>query len=610
MHFPLTLLSTTALLSALASAAPLPAPAAPLLSCSNEINVGVGVGVAADAGAGTGGPVKVRQGAQGRCPSGWTRSLVEVNLCIEVGGAQHKDEQKHIVQPKNKSVKTSPAAWRAGATPRIKNVKGEEEHDHRSRPKKTSSTTSARRTPAPTAHANKSAHNNKKKKCPDGQRLDDGSVLDLCVDIDTDPLFLGGGIKIGHGPVRATTTTTRARSAAQTSKPKKQQQQKEEEEKKKCPDGQTRGTGALLDMCVDIDTNPLHLGAGIKIVGTGGSSGGGGGGEQRGRVTKPTPAASSRDGKEDLPPCGEDDPLALLDLCVKVDDLLGAKVKLGGSPAADRPRNKNKIDDEDWGTFNGGAGVKIGLHSPSSSTATAARARQTPARINNNKNTDDGADGLPACDGNDDPNAALNLCVKVGSTQKGKDPLVGVGASVLGEKGTKAKATVGGATVADVSLDDKGLKADVLPGLVSVDSTGEGENKFGGGEGLLNVGVGGLLKAQVLAASPDSPTPKRPSSTPVFKPAPNSNSNKAIHQTAPVRSSPSAQRNRNDEGDEPLVSANGAAKVTTPDFPARSAKKEKDDCPPGEVLRLGVCVQVEANVAGVVKADAAAKVGI
>jgi hypothetical protein len=83
MHFPLTLLGTTALLSTLASAAPLPAS-----SCNNDVNVDVGVGV------NIGGGVKVKQGGQGHCPGGWTPSLLQVNLCIEIDGDDHKEEQK------------------------------------------------------------------------------------------------------------------------------------------------------------------------------------------------------------------------------------------------------------------------------------------------------------------------------------------------------------------------------------------------------------------------------------------------------------------------------------------------------------------------------------
>jgi hypothetical protein len=122
--------------------------------------------------------------------------------------------------------------------------------------------------------------------------------------------------------------------------------------------------------------------------------------------------------------------------------------KVGGS--------NDDNNDDDYGSFGGGGGAKIGHHSPTSSarprktSTTSSHPRQTHAPSNNkNKAQHNDHDDLPACNGHDDPKAVLNLCVKVGA---GKDPLVEAGATVLGENGTKVKAKVAGATVADVRL--------------------------------------------------------------------------------------------------------------------------------------------------------------
>jgi hypothetical protein len=190
-----------------------------------------------------------------------------------------------------------------------------------------------------------------KKHCPDGKTLS-GDLLDLCIDIDTDPLWVGGGIKIGHGPPK---TTTRARSGGkptQSSRPQKNNNHKDDhdhdhdEKKKHCPDGQTLG-GALLDLCVDIDTDPLYIGAGIKI-GSGPSP------EKitssRGRVPTPGPKGkkeaphrhNNNDG-DDRPECGENDPLALLDLCIKVGDLLGVRFCPSSSSSSSSSRTDSPL---------------------------------------------------------------------------------------------------------------------------------------------------------------------------------------------------------------------------------------------------------------------------
>ncbi|GAA6016653.1 hypothetical protein JCM10207_000135 [Rhodosporidiobolus poonsookiae] len=555
MHVPLSLLASAALLGTLAAAAPLPgaevlagasasASASAASSCVCESAASAEVGIAAKLRE----PLKVKQGDQRRCPQGWTRSHEQVGLCIEVGGHDHKEEQKHL--GKIKAAKTTSHSRLPTASPRVKNAKEDNEHrEHR--PKKSSSTTqhrAAANTPASTP----------RKKCPEGQTLD-GALLDLCVDIDTDPLYIGAGIKIGHGSPTTTPTRSNAYETPRARKGEVSPKGAKKADGKDCPEGQTAG-GALLDLCVDIDTAPLHLGAGIKI-GSGPATP-----TTRARNGEKTPAPARGGQKQDdtLPPCGKDDPLALLDLCIQVGDLLGVKAKVGGS---------DDSDDEDWGAFRGGNGVKLASTTQRlSSPTTAARARQTTAANRMTKAADNKK--LPACDGNDDPRAVLNLCVKVGA---GKDPLVGVGATVLGSQGTKAKVTVGDATLADVSLDHNGLKADV-PGVLKIDTTADGQKEPS--SGLLNVDVGGLLKAQVLAASPVSAVTTAP---------------KNVHQAAPVRGAAS------DATDKPLVSAKAAVKV---------ASKPNKACPPGELLHLGVCVKAKADVAGLVKTDAKANVGL
>ncbi|GAA5851946.1 hypothetical protein JCM8547_000107 [Rhodosporidiobolus lusitaniae] len=577
MHFSLALLSAAALTS-LSSAAPLPAPAS---SCSNDINVGVGVNV------GGTDPVKVKQGNTGRCPAGWTKSLVEVNLCVEIGGEDHQREVVKKPAFKNKSVKTSsvPKNRQATQTPRVKNVKGEKEYDHRSHPSK------AKASPSPKP----------KKPCPAGQRLHAISGgANVCIDIDTDPLYIGGrGVKIGH---HHSSTTTPARAKQTTQEHEKEVRPTVSDQgEKRCPDGKTLGR-ALLDVCVDVGTDPLDVGAGVKV-----------------------------------------------------GDLLGVGVKLG----SDSSNNANEYENDDFGSFRPGNGIKIGHHTPSSTSSRPS---------SNSRNDKD----LPGCNGSLDPRALVNACVKVNTG--GEKDLVDVGASVVGEEGTKVKAQVGGANVADVSLDDNGLKADVL-GLVKVTALGNGGEDDGKKDGgLINLGVGGLLDAQILAASPThSPTTTRPArkTLPTFS----LNKDKEYHQTSPVRAvSPKntkplvdvhAKANVGDavkadtnvkvnnpsssssdkplvdakvkatvgSSSSPLVAAKAHAKIDSPsslvDVKAKAAVADvaKVDakvkvggsgplpgkngaCPGGYVLNLGVCVKAKVEVRGVVKAKADVKAAV
>ncbi|GAA5970398.1 hypothetical protein JCM11641_001695 [Rhodosporidiobolus odoratus] len=570
MHLPLALVASGALLSGFASAAPLPQQGASS-SCNNNvdgINVGVGVNI--------GNGIKVKQGSQGVCPGGWAPSLLQVDLCIQIGGKDHQEEQQQFKGGNHvKTAKTTTKAVHVGtAPPRVKAAKTTTTSSCKEHKATTTTSHKKHKTTTTAARSTPTYDQNGKKKCPPGHRLGSGSLIDLCVDIDTDPLFVGGGIKIGSGPAKTTTTTTTSHrggvKAAHTNKP-----YTDKDGKKRCPDGQTSGSGSLLDLCVDIDTDPLYIGAGIKIGSRPSASSTTT--SSRGRVSTPTPTQKNQNknvnkgnGDGDLPPCQENDPLALLDLCVQVGDLLGAKVKVGGSPSStSSPSN----DNEDYGNFNGRNGIKIGRHS---STTTSARPRQTSQRNptnNNNKNKSNGndnGDDLPACNGNDDPKAALNACVKVGD-------VAGVGATVLGEDGTKVKAKVGDATIADVSLggnnDNKNKKNDD-------DSNG-----------LLNVKVGGLLDAKVLAASPTTSSASH---------------GPTVHQTSPIRVADGNNNNNKAASPAaPLVSA--AVKVGSGPSSSDGGKK---NCPVGQILHLGICVEAKVDVPGVVKASAAATVAV
>lgn len=73
-------------------------------SCSSDaINVGVGVGVGNGIYRPNSNGVKVKQGDQRSCPSGWTRSLLEVDLCIEVGGNDHRNEKVRLILLQSRS---------------------------------------------------------------------------------------------------------------------------------------------------------------------------------------------------------------------------------------------------------------------------------------------------------------------------------------------------------------------------------------------------------------------------------------------------------------------------------------------------------------------------
>ncbi|BGP20886.1 hypothetical protein JCM10213_003384 [Rhodosporidiobolus nylandii] len=630
MHFTRALLPAAFLAGAGfngVAAAPLPAPAD---SSCGGINVGAGVHI------GEAAALKIKQGDVGECPAGWTQSLVSVGLCIQLGGKDHKDEQqnnnKRFDNAKNIKVNVAHTStlpsWYAGETPHVKNVKGQPEYDHRSKPSPTfrpngvkvahttTTTSKAHRAtttakngrcppgktltgnalnlcvdidldplyvggggikigsgPSSTSSAQRAAKTSKpvNGRCPDGQQRGTGSLLDVCVDIDTDPLYVGAGIKIGSGP----SSTSSAPRSGRTSQPVNG----------RCPDGTQRGSGSLLDLCVEVDTDPLYVGAGIKI----GSGPATTTTPARGFVSTPRPSSGSGSNGDNGDDCTDGD--ALLGLCLKVGDLLGAKVQVGGSSpsASSTPRNGG----DNFGIFRPGNGVKIGQ----TTTTTSARAQRTPSpsRNNNNQVSGNGSD-LPACDGNDDPRALANACVKVGN-------VVQAGATVLGPDGTHAKAKVGDATVAQVDLDKDGLKADV-PGVLKTTVGPGADQENQNSNGLVNVGVDGLLNAQVLPSPSASPKPRKQVDV-----TPN-NQQKTYHQTSPIRTSSSTSTSNDPSEPKPLVSASAAVKVATGPSSNGGNGNGKGDCPTGQILHLGVCVKADVDVAGIAKVNADAKVGV
>lgn len=177
--------------------------------------------------------------------------------------------------------------------------------------------------------------------CPRGQTRGTGSLIDICIDFDSDPLFLGGGIKLGglRGPSSSNPTpspTNKDRSGSGT-RPSSSSPSASPTSSR-CSDGTTYD--AFLDICIDIDTDPLFLGGGIKIGGspqrpssTSSSPSRNGSptsrpssdrGEQQGSPPRRT---NGQDDEGDLPDCdGPNDPRAFVDLCVNAGNLLGVSL--------------------------------------------------------------------------------------------------------------------------------------------------------------------------------------------------------------------------------------------------------------------------------------------
>ncbi|GAA5861762.1 hypothetical protein JCM1840_005256 [Sporobolomyces johnsonii] len=744
----LPLIATTALLTSLAAAAPLPAPAPP--SCTidpnynNGINVGAGIGIGNNGygngpnnggyGYGNGG-LKVKQGNQGACPQGWTRSLFQVDLCIEIGGVDHSREggysssstshsTSHYASPTGVNRvaahttsttshhRSSSTSHSHSATHTSSHYRSHSEDDSGTftpHPIKiggtrqtttTTSHSSSSSTPRPsgkkcpsgqtlgtgdlvdvcvdidtnplfvgggikigglgndnvrptTSSASRTSTSTSSrstptagKKCPEGQALGSGDLLDLCVDVDTNPLFVGGGIKIGglgNGNGRSTSTTS-TRSPERTSTTSSRDPQRTSggivrigngngnndngngdrnngrstttsstssrstPTGTKCPSGQTLGTGDLVDVCVDIDTNPLFVGGGIKIGGLGNGNGRSTSttstrspertSTTSTRSSQPTSTTSSRQPQStpsnsngNLPPCsGPADPLALLDLCVQVGNLVGAKVKIGGTSAPSSSATSTTSSHAPSRTPAGT--IRIG-NNGNNNNGNGNNGNGNGNNPNNNGGNNGNNKNLPPCNGKNDPNAALNLCVVVGSNS---DPLLSTSATVGGSNGNS---------------NDNG--------------------------GLLN--LGGLLNAKVAvgAGSGSSSSSSRASTTtsthastatPIAK--------VTYHQSAPIKTG--NQNNNNNNGNnnnnnrnpsssssasQPLISAN--VKVNLNDGPSSSSTQQRrpspspspsaasagsQKCPVGQILHLGVCISADVNVPGVVHATAAATAAV
>ncbi|GAA5841443.1 hypothetical protein JCM3766R1_004085 [Sporobolomyces carnicolor] len=608
MHFTIaTIVAASALLFPASLAAPLPNnDSGSAASCTNDsgsvISVGVGVGVGNSIYKPSNN-VKVKQGDQGSCPSGWTRSLLEVDLCIQVGGNDHTVEKQSRPDPTHRAVHAPSPYWGAKSTTTSTHA---HRSSHTSAPQKdewtprggsskkpTTSATptekahqSTSRAPTSTSSGHKAAakptNSLASTRCPSG----DGSLSEACLEVDTDPLYVGAGIKIG-GDRSPPSTTSKGRSGSQTATPSPSG---------RCTDGTTYDT--LLDVCVDIDTDPLYLGGGIKIGGSpqpqrSSTSASPTTGSQTSRPSANRPKDQTDSGRseaqDDLPECnGENDPRAVLDLCVNVADLLGAKIKLGGS----------------------GNDAGSGPSRSSGSSSSSSRAPQaTPHKAQSGKEAAPSkaeAGALPPCSGPDDPDALLDLCVQVGD-------LLGAGVKLGGSQGPDSSAS---------NRSPNNAKASSPP--PSDDNDGN----------ILDLSLGNLLNAKIGSGSrtdPASATSESPSASP-----------RKVKQTAPINLHPDSDRepsdskatskpkNNNatqrggDDDDDSLVSVSVSARVQaepspTPKprpttsrapTPTAQAANAKKSCPVGQILHLGICVEAEADVLGLVSASAAATVAV
>ncbi|GAA6014462.1 hypothetical protein JCM11491_007062 [Sporobolomyces phaffii] len=628
MHFSLaTILAASTLLFPPSLAAPLPNYGdsnAASGSCATDsgsvINVGVGVGVGNSIYRPSN-SVKVKQGDQGSCPSGWTRSLLEVDLCIQVGGNDHQTEkQQWRPDPTHRALHTASPYWGAKTTSATTNP---HRASHTSAPQKdewtprggnhhkdassasSSPTEKAHSTPRHSSSSSSSSTNGARptalasSRCPRGQTLGTGSLIDVCVDVDTDPLFVGGGIKIGGTPPSPSSSTAKGRSPSQTTS---SSASPAATASNLCSDDARYDS--FLGVCIDIDTDPLFVGGGIKIGGSPQSQPQRPSSSAPSRNVSPTPRpSSSRPGSQqnenrgdsdqngDLPECdGPSDPRAYLDLCVNAGNLLGARIKLGGSGSA--PSRSE----------------------PASSSSSSRSPQSTPFNPNKGKNgqqnkndgnVQDGqskADGsLPRCKEADDPDALLGLCVQVGD--------------ILG-----AGVKIGGSDEPSPSRSPNNAKSSAPS-----DSAGKDGD-------ILDLSLGNLLNAKIGSGSGTDSTPSSSTNTPTSTP-------RKVKQTAPIVTYPnvehehesskpkpknnnSSQNNRDDDdNDEPAISVNVSAQVqvgpsatakqarptTTQTPPAAATRKA---CPVGQILHLGICVEADVDVPGVVHATAAATVAV
>ncbi|GAA5978029.1 hypothetical protein JCM5350_006304 [Sporobolomyces pararoseus] len=621
MHFSLaTILAASTLLFSSSLAAPLPNNDGGNVhstsgSCSTDtgsvINVGVGVGVGNSIYKPSNG-VKVKQGDQGSCPAGWTRSLLEVDLCIQVGGNDHHHEkQQGRADPTHRAVHAPSPYWGVRSTTTVDNQRAThtsapqkdewtprggskkpattpspDEHEHEHAHSSSSRSTSSRSSTSSVNKAARPTSSPSSSRCPQGQTPGTGSLLDVCLDIDTDPLYVGGGIKLGG---HASPSTSKGRTGSRTSSASPSATPVND-----CSDGST--FDAFLGVCIDIDTDPLFVGGGIKIGGSPRPQATSSSSSARNGSPTPRPSPSSRpeyqqgsdnrgtqDG--DLPECnGENDPRALLDLCVSVGDLLGARIKLGGSGT---PPSSSS-----------------GSRSPQSTPYENPNKGHRGDQKNSNKSNE--ADGsLPPCNGPDDPNAVLNLCVQVGD-------LLGAGVKIGGSSNPSSTTSSRAANRTPISAKSSPPSED--------DNDGN----------ILDLSLGNLLNAKIGSG----PRPAPSTSSPAYSPTPTP---RKVKQSAPIvtyhdTDSDSSDRSNSEKKDDeqPLVSVSVSAQVelgpsstsqkaertttrpSRPPTPTPQAanSSSKKGCPVGQILNLGICVEAEADVLGLVQADAAATVAV
>ncbi|GAA5944095.1 uncharacterized protein JCM15063_005312 [Sporobolomyces koalae] len=605
MRFTLaTVLAASALLFPASLAAPLPNPDGNLLgsslndapSCAKDgssvINVGVGVGIGNSIHQPKSKAAKVKQGDQGSCPPGWTRSLLEVDLCIEVGGSDHRNENNrpattraahhgpslHWGPPSSSTTKVNPHRATHTSAPQHWDQgdnNGHSSQGHSSRTRSATTTTTAGRgaVRTPTSSAPSSATSAAgSPDCPRGQTRGTGDLVDVCVDVDLGPVFVGGGIKIGGLVVgggdsgsRGSPTTTAKNSPAASARASSSASD--------CSDGTSYD--ALLRACVAIDTDPLFVGGNIRIGGQPQTTASPSTSTSSRKTTVPTTRPSSNNqndngstGGDVLPDCdGPNDPRAFLKLCVKAGNLLGVKAQLGGSDP----------------------------NTPSSQNTTPANRTPTPEGNKKDKNGDKkGPVGsLPPCDGANDPDAILGLCVQVGDI---------LGATVV----------VGGSNGASSTTSARSTTRTPLNAKASTDDDNSGN--------ILDLNLGNLLNAKIgtgPGASDSSPTTDTqtrsysPIPTPVRK----------IKQTAPVVTYPDVvydepERKSNKDDDAPLISASVSAQAQLGPSPTSqraqktSTKATQKACPVGQLLHLGICVDADVVIPGLVSATAAATVAV
>ncbi|KAM0747213.1 hypothetical protein T439DRAFT_305556 [Meredithblackwellia eburnea MCA 4105] len=310
----------TLFLVSLSLGAPLPWPDK---ECPS-VGLGIGVGIGTQ-------PYKVKPGSKNPlhpCPSGWIKSLLEVDLCIEIGGPDHQKEQK---QPPTKK---KPSTGSKG--------KGKKKPKPQYSPKKGKEPIPIVPHPSEKRPSHHSSGDGNEPKCPAGQTLgtdSSGDLLDVCVDLG-DLFGEGSGVKIGLLPNQHNDPAGGIRKYG--SGPDKGKKKDKGNGAKKGPCDGPNDPNALLGLCVAVgggDGGDWDPSGGVKI------------GKHPNDSSK-----KSKSGDSNLPPCEKNDPRAALKLCVKVgagggkDPLIDAGLQVGGGDGGN----------DDGGLFGGGPIVKIG----------------------------------------------------------------------------------------------------------------------------------------------------------------------------------------------------------------------------------------------------------